>query len=108
MPITIRPPEISFRVASALAVTVGSRVPGLVTQGPILMVRGVAAISVKLGYASCQSTCESKSHAYSKPWASASLVRSTHRLGGGSGAKQTPKLIRDITFSETPQTLASP
>jgi len=49
MPITIRPPEISFRVASALAVTVGSRVPGLVTQGPILMVFVLAAISVKIG-----------------------------------------------------------
>ena len=49
MPITIRPPEIAFRVASALAVTVGSRVPGLVTQGPILMVRVLAAINVKIG-----------------------------------------------------------
>jgi len=49
IPITIRPPEISFRVASALAVTVGSRVPGLVTQGPILIFVVLAAISVKIG-----------------------------------------------------------
>ena len=35
--------------ASALAVTVGSRVPGLVTQGPILIFVVPAAIRVKIG-----------------------------------------------------------
>ena len=34
MPTSIRPPETSWRVAIALAVTVMSRVAGLVTQGP--------------------------------------------------------------------------
>ena len=34
MPSTIRPPLTSWSVAYALAVTVGSRMPGLVTQCP--------------------------------------------------------------------------
>jgi len=49
MPITIRPPEISFNVASALAVTVTSRVAGLVTHGPIRIRFVFRAISVKTG-----------------------------------------------------------
>ena len=38
MPMIIRPPEMSWSVANALAVTVGSRVPGLVTFSPSLIV----------------------------------------------------------------------
>ena len=45
----MRPPEISFSVASALAVTVMSRVAGFVTQGPIRRRSVLAAISVKTG-----------------------------------------------------------
>jgi hypothetical protein len=49
IPITIRPPEISFNVARALAVTVMSRVAGFVTQGPIRIRSVFAAISVNTG-----------------------------------------------------------
>ena len=49
MPISIRPPEISFSVAMAEAVTVGSLVTGLVTHGPMWMLEVPAAISVKIG-----------------------------------------------------------
>ncbi len=49
MPRSIRPPLISSSVASSDAVTVGSRVPGLVTQVPS-RIRSVApAISVSSG-----------------------------------------------------------
>ncbi len=49
IPMTIRPPEISFSVAIALAVTVMSRVAGFVTQGPIRTRSVFVAISVKTG-----------------------------------------------------------
>ena len=42
MPMTMRPSEMSWSVAYALASTVGSRVPGFVTQWPSLM-RSVSA-----------------------------------------------------------------
>ncbi len=49
MPISMRLPEMSFRVASALAVTVGSRVAGLVTHGPMRIREVAVAISAKTG-----------------------------------------------------------
>ena len=39
MPITVLLPYISFKVANTEAVTVMSRVAGLVTMGPILILR---------------------------------------------------------------------
>jgi hypothetical protein len=59
IPITIRPPEITWSVAYMLARTVGSRVPGFVTKCPnfIFLVRSAASVSS--GVASCQRTCES-------------------------------------------------
>ncbi len=63
MPMSIRPPEMSFRVASALAVTVGSLVAGLVTHGPMRIREVAAAIRAKTGYTSCHSTWESHSQA---------------------------------------------
>ena len=60
MPRSIRPPLISFSVASADAVTVTSRVAGLVTQVP-RRIRSVAvAISVSSGYGSRHRTWLSK------------------------------------------------
>jgi hypothetical protein len=59
---TMRPPETSFKVASQAAVTVGSRVTGFVTQGPILMREVFAAIRAKIPTTSCHRTCESHSH----------------------------------------------
>ena len=49
IPTTILPCEISFSVAMALAVTVTSRVAGLVTHGPIRMRSVPVAISAKIG-----------------------------------------------------------
>ena len=59
MPITIRPSEMSWSVAYALASTVGSRVPGFVTMCPSLIRSVAAAASASVGVDSCQSTCES-------------------------------------------------
>ncbi len=49
IPITMRPPEMSCSVAYALAVTVGSRVPGFVTQWPIFIRSVFTASSVRRG-----------------------------------------------------------
>ena len=46
IPITVRFPNISFRVANALAVTVQSRVAGFVTIEPTITLRVFARISV--------------------------------------------------------------
>ena len=59
MPMIIRPPEMSCSVAKPLAVTVGSRVPGLVTFRPRCSVEVACAASVSSGYGSCQRMCES-------------------------------------------------
>ena len=92
MPITMRPPEIAWSVAKALAVTVGSRVPGFVTLSPSFIVFVSSAAIVSSGYGSCQRMCESYVQPYSKPWLSASESSSTTRLAGGSGRTVTPKL----------------
>ncbi len=44
IPMTVRLPNISFKVAKVLAVTVQSRVAGLVTIGPTTMLRVAARI----------------------------------------------------------------
>ena len=59
MPITMRPSEMSCSVAYALATTVGSRVPGLVTMWPSRILVVACAASASVGNDSCQSTCES-------------------------------------------------
>ena len=59
IPMIIRPPETSWSVANALAVTVGSRVPGFVTFSPRCSRSVFIAASVSSGYGSCQRTCES-------------------------------------------------
>jgi hypothetical protein len=53
MPITVRLPNISFRVANTLAVTVQSRVAGFVTIVPTITLRVFARISVWIGNGSC-------------------------------------------------------
>ncbi len=62
IPRSIRPPESSWRVASPLAVTVGSRVAGFVTHVPRRMCSVAVAMSVRRTYASRQSTWLSKIH----------------------------------------------
>src|SRR5919108_2578828 len=89
---TMRPSEIACRVAYALAVTVGSRVPGFVTQWPSFRRSVWTASSVRSGYASCQRMWESYVQPYSKPCSSASRISSTKRLCGGSGRTVTPKV----------------
>ena len=49
MPMIIRPPERSCSVAKALAVTVGSRVPGLVTFRPRWIFEVASADIVRSG-----------------------------------------------------------
>ena len=49
IPITIRPPDIAWSVANALAVTVGSRVPGFVTFSPSFIVFVSSAAIVRSG-----------------------------------------------------------
>ncbi len=67
MPSSIRPPEIRLSVANKLAVTVKSRVAGLVTQVPSRMRFVFVAISVSSGYGSFHKTWESKIQPYSNP-----------------------------------------
>ncbi len=59
MPQIVRLPYVSFSVANIDAITDQSRVPGLVTIGPMT----IADVSARIrGYStnvSCQSTCES-------------------------------------------------
>src|SRR5258707_15774695 len=91
----MRPFERSCSVAYELASTVGSRVPGFVTKWPGLIFDVSRAATASSGIASCQSTCESYVHAYSKPWRSASWISSSQRWYGGSGRTVTPKLSID-------------
>ena len=93
MPSSIRPPEIRFRVANKLAVTVKSRVAGLVTQVPRRMRLVFAAISVSSGYGSFHSTCESKIQPYSNPALSPCFVRLTMRSTEMSGFSVIPNCI---------------
>src|SRR5437879_1824047 len=93
MPIAMRPLERSCSVAYELASTVGSRVPGFVTKWPSLIFDVSRAATASSGIDSCQSTCESYVHAYSKPCFSAIWMSSSQRVYGGSGRTVTPKLI---------------
>jgi hypothetical protein len=77
MPRSIRPPVTSFRVARALAVTVMSRVAGLVTHVPRRISCVAAPIRVSSGYGSRHRTCESNIQPYATPFASARFARST-------------------------------
>ena len=61
MPRSMRPPDSSLSTASADAVTVGSRVAGLVTQVPRRRVVVAWAISVSSGYGSRHRTWLSNS-----------------------------------------------
>jgi hypothetical protein len=92
MPITIRPFEMSCIVAYQLAVTVGSRMPGFVTQWPSLIFSVAAATSGKVAYESCQRMCESYVQPYSKPCSSAFCISSISRVYGGSGRTVTPNV----------------
>ena len=54
MPITMRPPEMSWSVAYPLESTVGSRVPGFVTRWPNFIAEVAWIASVRSGNDSCQ------------------------------------------------------
>ena len=62
IPHTVRLPYISFSVAYTLAVTVQSRVAGLVTIGPTMTLRVSARIWLKMTYGSCHRMWLSKVH----------------------------------------------
>src|SRR3954471_8674080 len=89
----MRPSEMSCSVAYELASTVGSRVAGFVTKWPSLIFEVSRAATARVGIDSCQRTCESYVHAYSKPWLSASWISSSQRWYGGSGRAGTPTLL---------------
>jgi 2-keto-4-pentenoate hydratase/2-oxohepta-3-ene-1,7-dioic acid hydratase in catechol pathway len=89
----MRPFEMSCSVAYERARTFASRVAGFVTKWPSLILVVSRAATARVGIDSCQRTCESYVHAYSKPWRSASWISSSQRLYGGSGRTVTPKLI---------------
>ena len=101
MPITIRPPDRSCMVAYQLAVIVGSRMPGFVTQWPSLIVSVLSATSGSSAYDSCQRMCESYVQPYSKPFCSASCISSSIRENGGSGMTVMPNLtVRSLLAAE--------
>src|SRR5437879_806114 len=93
IPRSMRPPLTWLSVASALAVTEGSRVAGLVTQVPRRSRSLAVAMSVSRTYASCQRTWESNSHAYSKPAASAWRVSASVRSIVWSGLSVNPNFM---------------
>ena len=59
IPQMVRPSYISLSVAKSEAITVQSRVPGLVTIGPTIMRSVSASIWLKMTNGSCHRTCES-------------------------------------------------
>src|SRR5256885_6887716 len=93
MPSSMRPPEIKFRVANRLAVTVRSRVAGLVTHVPSRMRCVLVAIRVKSGYGSFHKTCESKIQPYLNPALSAWRVKATTRSMEMSGLIVNPNCM---------------
>src|SRR3954465_13505177 len=82
IPHTVRLPYISLRVAKVDAVTVQSRVAGLVRHGPTVTGRAAARAGLGMTYGSCQTMCESKVHTELKPRSSACLASSTTRAAG--------------------------
>src|SRR5690242_9751659 len=93
MPRSIRPPDSSSSVASADAVTLGSRVPGFVTHVPRRRTSVASAISVRRGYGSRQRTWESNSQPWLNPAASAWRASATVRAIVFSGFRVNPKSI---------------
>src|SRR5919107_1589579 len=95
IPQTVRLPNISLSVANVDAVTVQSRVAGLVTIGPTVSVLVAARIWLWMTYGSCQSRCESNVHTARKPRSSACRASSTTRAAGGVACSTTPKSTVD-------------
>ena len=93
MPQIVRLPYSSFSVANMDAITDQSRVPGLVTIGPTVIVEVAARIRGYSTNVSCQSTCESNVHPYPNPAASARFIIATTPLAGGLGCSTTPNSI---------------
>ena len=93
MPHTVRLPYISFNVAYVLAVTVQSRVAGLVTIGPTITLRVSARIWLKITYGSCHKMWLSNVQTWEKPNMSAFLARSITRADGGVVCNTTPMSI---------------
>ena len=90
----MRPPDSSWSTARTLAVTVGSRVAGLVTHVPSRIRLLFCAMSVRSTYGSFQSTWLSKSHPYVKPADSAKRVSEATRSSEWSGLRVKPKSMR--------------
>ena len=112
IPRSMRPPLSSLSTASADAVTLGSRVAGLVTQVPRRIVVVASAISVRSTYGSRHRTWLSKSQPWVKPLASARRVRSSVRRMSFSGLSVNPKSMPDVATSalsfQSPRTRPAP
>ena len=94
IPQIVRLPCISFSVACSEAITVQSRVAGLVTIGPTTS-RDVRASTCEwITYGSCQSTCESNVQPWLNPSSSARTIRSTTADAGGSVCSTSPMSMR--------------
>src|SRR5439155_16301213 len=93
IPRSMRPPEISSRTARVEAVTLGSRVAGLVTQVPSRIRSVACARSARRTYGSRHRTWLSKSQPYENPLASARRASSTSWSYRCSGLSVNPKSI---------------
>ncbi len=86
IPQIVRLPCISFSVACSDAITVQSRVAGLVTIGPTTSREVRASTCEWITYGSCQSTCESNVQPWLNPSSSARTSRSTTADPAGRSA----------------------
>ena len=75
---------MSLSVANSEAVTVQSRVPGLVTIGPTFILLVADNIWLYMTKGSCHNTWLSNVQPWLKPKVSARCARSTTRQAGGS------------------------
>ncbi len=97
IPQTVRLPCISLSVACSDAITVQSRVAGLVTIGPTTSRDVRASTCERITYGSCQSTCESNVQPWLNPSSSARTSRSTTAEPGGSVCSTSPMSMRSHT-----------
>ena len=99
---TVRLPNMSLSVANTDAVTVGSRVAGLVTSGPTIMRSVAERICEWMTYGSCHRMCESNVQAWVKPSSSARRESSITRPGGRVGLERQAEVHGDPGLSGPP------
>src|ERR1700751_3890205 len=90
IPQIVRFPNVSFSVANKDAMTDQSRVPGLVTMGPMTIEDVCERTSGYRTNVSGHRTCESNVHPWENPASSARRIIDTTWLTGGLGCSTTP------------------